>query len=101
MSDEADQARSSRVGILAALALLALGLPQAAVAQTFDEASLVVLNEICSAIGGGNTTGVGPNLVALCGGNAPTGVVSAAPATVSPQAGGGMAIEVIVIALCL
>jgi uncharacterized protein YhjY with autotransporter beta-barrel domain len=92
MSDEADQARSSRVGILAALALLALGLPQAAVAQTFDEASLVVLNEICSAIGGG-ATGFGPNLVALCGGNAPTGVVSAAPATVSPQAGGGMAIE--------
>jgi outer membrane autotransporter protein len=78
---------------LAALTLVTLGLPQAAVAQTFDEASLPVLVQICSDVGGGTATGVGPNLVALCGGNAPTGVISAAPAVVSPQAAAGPAIE--------
>jgi uncharacterized protein YhjY with autotransporter beta-barrel domain len=79
--------------MLAAPALVALALPQAPVAQTFDEASLPVLFNICLDVNNESAPDVGPKLVALCNGNVPAGVVSAAPATVSAQGTGGPAIE--------
>ena len=92
MSEKTRQVRGSLVRMLAGLALIALAPPTAAVAQTFDETSLAVLVQICSDLNGG-VIEVGPNLDALCNNNAPTGGVSAAPATVSPQAAAGPAIE--------
>lgn len=88
-------------------ALLALGLSQSAVAQTFDQASLTALQEIRGNLLESNqspcegmqiddslpcwlTPGT---LATFLSGNEPAGAVSAVPATVSPQAGGGMAIE--------
>lgn len=89
------------VGMLAAPALVALGLPHAAAAQTFDDASFRALFEIDNNFG----TNCEPDFTAACWvtpgtnlatflrNNQPAGVVSAAPATVSPQAGTGTAIE--------
>jgi uncharacterized protein YhjY with autotransporter beta-barrel domain len=88
-----NQALTSAVGALVAPPLVALGLAHAASAQTFDEASLAVLFDICLDVNNQTGIEVGPSLFALCNGNVPAGVVSAAPAAVSPQAGGGMAIE--------
>ena len=88
--------------MFATAGLVALGLPQAAVAQTFEEASFRTLDQITSTL---ETSAAcrappspdcwitpGSNIENLVN-NAPAGVVSAAPATVSPQGRAGMAIE--------
>jgi uncharacterized protein YhjY with autotransporter beta-barrel domain len=82
------------VGMFSVPALIALGLPRPAPAQTFDEASSTALLEIC-----GISTGQPiqapeeSNLFLRCTGNITGSVVSAAPATVSPQAAAGPTIE--------
>jgi uncharacterized protein YhjY with autotransporter beta-barrel domain len=89
------------IGVLAAPSLVVLGLAQVAPAQTFDEASFAALSAIdlnfeesCVDPPSSNCwVTPGSNLAIFLQDNAPAGVVSAAPATVSPQAGGGMAIE--------
>jgi uncharacterized protein YhjY with autotransporter beta-barrel domain len=99
---------ASLIRAFAALALVLLRLPQATVAQTFDEAFFLTLAEIGSnfvSLDGcdfrpkgqpGCWITPGSNLARLAeevGSNAPTGVVSAAPAAVSPQAPAGPTIE--------
>jgi uncharacterized protein YhjY with autotransporter beta-barrel domain len=92
--------------MIAAPALVALALPQPAVSQTFDQTSFDALDEIivnrvtaclpqpqgqpgCWITPGSPLDTLAFNLSQ----NQPTGVVSAVPAAVSPQAGPGMAIE--------
>ena len=85
---------TAAVGLLAALILVALGAPQPGAAQTFDEASFRVLDQICNSEPPSlEDQGVGSNLITRCRSNTPGGAVSAAPAAVSPQAAAGPTIE--------
>jgi uncharacterized protein YhjY with autotransporter beta-barrel domain len=85
---------SLRLGLVAATALVALDLPQAAPAQTFDEASSRALLQICGISPPGTSLAIpGSNLEQRCQGNITGSVVSAAPAAVSPQAAAGPTIE--------
>jgi hypothetical protein len=91
--------------VLAASALVALALPQAAPAQTFDQASNEALREIVfDNFDGSCVPDLTPDcwvtpgsdlfrLADILKDNAPAGVVSAAPAAASPQAAGAPAIE--------
>jgi uncharacterized protein YhjY with autotransporter beta-barrel domain len=94
--------------VFAATALVALGLPQSAPAQTFDQASKEALDEI---VFGNFANACSPDLpeptppcwvtpgsdlfrlADILEDNAPAGVVSAAPAAASPQAAAGPTIE--------
>jgi hypothetical protein len=80
--------------LVAAIALVALGLPQPAPAETFDQASFRVLAQICASEPPSlEDQKVGLNLITRCRSNTPAGAVSAAPAAVSPQASAGPTIE--------
>ena len=97
-----EQRRGDRAsGVAAAVAtvaLVALELMQPAQGQTFDRASFAALNQICAIaaeqfpLESGDIE-LGETLDFLCFGNAAGGVISAVPATASPQAPAGTSIE--------
>ncbi len=97
---------ASLVSLFSVPALVAIGLPQATAAQPFDEASFNTLDAIrlnflgpCNSKPSGQAgcwITPGSNLDRLAfqlSQNMPAGVVSAAPAAVTPQAEGGLAVE--------
>ena len=82
-------------GLFAALALVVFGLPRPAPAQTFSEASLAALLDVCGLSPTPANVTRGPKLQSLCdqNQNVPSGQVSAAPATGQAAAEVGPAIE--------
>ena len=88
--------RATLVVMFVTPALLSLESMQPALAQTFDEASIEALRQICQGAAGEfppTITVTSEALQFLCFRNAPQGVLSASPAAVSPQAAGGETIE--------
>jgi uncharacterized protein YhjY with autotransporter beta-barrel domain len=98
-----DRYQATLVGMAAAVSLSAVGLLQPAAAQTFENVSSEVLRQIVQNF---QTPDVcepeptpacwvtpGSDLFDLFSRNAPAGVVSAAPAAVSPQAAGRPTVE--------
>ena len=87
LNDSAGSARPLAAAALGAcVALLALGSPEPALGQTFEEAFFRALRHITDF-----KLGTGP--LEQLNNNAPAGVVSAAPATTTQQAGAESAIE--------
>jgi uncharacterized protein YhjY with autotransporter beta-barrel domain len=80
--------------VFALVALMALVQPQTVLAQPFDQAWFGALEDLCEFVNvGGGQVELGPTLNFLCNQNAATSVLSAAPATISPDAASGGGIE--------